>query len=282
MSDFPAKATSKPTLAVALIVKNEASNLDACLKTVEGWVDEIVILDSGSSDETEVIARKYTDKFFVNTAWPGFGPQRRLAQQHIESDYVLWLDADERVTPELKASIEQAVASNKSSTVYQICRLSWVFGRFIRHCGWYPDHVVRLYPTQLTQYNDAQVHEKVEVSKTMHIVTLEGDAIHYTYNDLRHYLNKSYSYALAWSKDRADRGKSCSFASIITHSVACFIKMYIIKAGFLDGKQGLLLSLLSTHYTLTKYADLWIRTKTKSRMLAEQQFENRLINKVEK
>jgi len=282
MSDFPAKATSKPTLAVALIVKNEASNLDACLKTVEGWVDEIVILDSGSSDETEVIARKYTDKFFVNTAWPGFGPQRRLAQQHIESDYVLWLDADERVTPELKNSILQAVQRNESNTLYSMCRLSWVFGRYIRHCGWYPDRVVRLYPTHLTQYNDAQVHEKVEVTTEMNVVTLQGDAIHYTYNDLRHYLNKSSSYALAWSQDRAERGKSCTFSSIITHSLACFLKMYIIKAGFLDGKQGLLLSLLSTHYTLTKYSDLWIRTKTQSRAAAEKQLEKALFNKVEK
>ncbi|HAS8133860.1 TPA: glycosyltransferase, partial [Vibrio vulnificus] len=90
MSESINKA-NKPTLAVALIVKNEAANLDACLKTVEGWVDEIVILDSGSSDETEAVARRYTDKFFINKEWPGFGPQRRLAQQYVESDYVLWL-----------------------------------------------------------------------------------------------------------------------------------------------------------------------------------------------
>ena len=96
---------SKPTLAVALIVKNEAQHLQACLETVHQWVDEIVVLDSGSSDNTEEIARRYTDKFFVNSQWPGFGPQRRLAQSYVESDYVLWLDADERVTKELKESI---------------------------------------------------------------------------------------------------------------------------------------------------------------------------------
>ncbi|EMQ2875375.1 glycosyltransferase [Vibrio cidicii] len=262
MSDFPAKATSKPTLAVALIVKNEASNLDACLKTVEGWVDEIVILDSGSSDETEVIARKYTDKFFVNTAWPGFGPQRRLAQQHIESDYVLWLDADERVTPELKDSILQAVQRNESNTLYSMCRLSWVFGRYIRHCGWYPDRVVRLYPTKLTQYDDALVHEKVEISGSMQVKELQGDAIHYTYNDLHHYLVKSAGYAKAWAEQREKRGKKSSISEGVVHAIACFVKMYIVKAGFLDGKQGFLLSLLSAHSTLVKYADLWIRTST--------------------
>ncbi|POB67581.1 glycosyltransferase, partial [Vibrio vulnificus] len=86
----------------------------------------IVILDSGSSDETEAVARRYTDKFFINKEWPGFGPQRRLAQQYVESDYVLWLDADERVTPELKLSIQQAVQSNEANTLYSMCRLSWV------------------------------------------------------------------------------------------------------------------------------------------------------------
>lgn len=273
-------ANTTPTLAVALIVKNEAKHLQACLDTVYQWVDEIVILDSGSSDQTEAIARRYTDKFFVNTEWPGFGPQRRLAQSHITSDYVLWLDADERITPELKNSIQRAVADNKPSTVYRICRLSWLFGRFIRHSGWYPDHVVRLYPTQLTQYNDARVHEKVEITRGMTIATLKGDAIHYTYNDLRHYLNKSSSYALAWSKDKAEQGKSCSFTSVITHSIACFIKMYILKGGFLDGKQGLLLALLSTHYTLTKYSDLWIRTRTEPQEMAEKRYAKTLLKKM--
>lgn len=254
--------TPKPTLAVALIVKNEAKNLKACLETVKDWVDEIVILDSGSNDETEQVARQYTDKFFVNEAWPGFGPQRRLAQSYVESDFVLWLDADERVTPELKQSIETTLLAPQENTAYTISRLSWVFGRYIRHCGWYPDRVVRLYPTKLTQYNDALVHEKVELSKDIAVKPLQGDAIHYTYNDLHHYLVKSAGYAKAWAEQREKRGKKSSISQGIVHALACFIKMYIIKAGFLDGKQGFLLSLLSAHSTFVKYADLWIKTST--------------------
>ncbi|SHF59973.1 glycosyltransferase family 2 protein [Vibrio gazogenes] len=253
---------TQPTLAVALIVKNEAKHLEACLKTVQGWVDEIVILDSGSTDETEHVARQFTDKFFLNTDWPGFGPQRRLAQSYVESDYVLWLDADERITPELRRSIQDAVKANRPNTIYQISRLSWVFGRFIRHCGWYPDKVLRLYPTQLTQYNDALVHEKVEVTSSMHVETLSGDAIHYTYDDMNHYLVKSAGYAKAWAEQRQQRGKTSSLGQGIIHALGCFVKMYVIKAGFLDGRQGLLLSLLSAHSTFVKYADLWIRTNT--------------------
>ena len=255
-------SSAKPTLAVALIVKNEAKNLDACLKTVAEWVDEIVILDSGSTDETEKVARKYTEKFHVNKDWPGFGPQRRLAQEYVESDFVLWLDADERITDELKVSIQQAVEKNEPKTLYSICRLSWVFGRYIRHCGWYPDRVVRLYPTQLTQYDDSLVHEKVEISTDMNVKVLSGDAIHYTYNDLHHYLVKSAGYAQAWAEQREKRGKKSSILEGMLHAVACFLKMYVFKAGFLDGKQGFLLSVLSAHSTLVKYADLWIRTST--------------------
>ncbi|MGF1802106.1 glycosyltransferase family 2 protein [Vibrio gigantis] len=252
----------KPTLAVALIVKNEAKNLDACLKTVADWVNEIVILDSGSTDETEQVARKYTEKFHVNKDWPGFGPQRRLAQKYVESDFILWLDADERITDELKVSIQQAVEKNEQNTLYNICRLSWVFGRYIRHCGWYPDRVVRLYPTQLTQYDYSLVHEKVEISTDMNVKELSGDAIHYTYNDLHHYLVKSAGYAQAWAEQREKRGKKSSILEGMLHAVACFLKMYVFKAGFLDGKQGFLLSVLSAHSTLVKYADLWVRTST--------------------
>lgn len=255
-------SSAKPTLAVALIVKNEAKNLDACLKTVADWVDEIVILDSGSTDETEQVARKYTEKFHVNKDWPGFGPQRRLAQEYVESDFVLWLDADERITDELKTSIQQAVEKNEPNTLYSICRLSWVFGRYIRHCGWYPDRVVRLYPTQLTQYDDSLVHEKVEISAEMNVKELSGDAIHYTYNDLHHYLVKSAGYAQAWAEQREKRGKKSSILEGMLHAIACFLKMYVFKAGFMDGKQGFLLSVLSAHSTLVKYADLWIRTST--------------------
>ncbi|KMV30515.1 glycosyltransferase [Photobacterium swingsii] len=254
--------TQTPTLAVALIVKNEAQNLQACLDTVKGWVDEIVVLDSGSTDNTQEVALQYTDKFFTNEAWPGFGPQRRLAQSHVESDYVLWLDADERVTPELKASILAAVAAPAKDTVYSIPRLSWVFGRYIKHCGWYPDRVLRLYPTQLTQYDESLVHEKVEVTGTMKTAPLTGDLIHFTYNDLHHYLVKSAGYAKAWADQREARGKKSSISQGLLHAMGCFLKMYVVKAGFLDGKQGFLLSVLSAHSTFIKYADLWIRTST--------------------
>lgn len=252
-----------PTLSVAMIVKNEAQDLAACLDTVKGWVDEIVILDSGSTDETAQIAEQYGAKFYVNTDWQGFGKQRQLAQQYVTSDYVLWLDADERVTPELKQSILQAVKNDEQNAVYKIGRLSEVFGRQIRHSGWYPDYVVRLYRTTFAKYGDELVHEKVHFPKEANVKKLTGDLLHFTYKDVHHYLVKSASYAQAWSIQKAKAGKKASLFDGVTHALGCFVKMYLLKAGFLDGKQGFLLAILSAHSTFVKYADLWNRTRNR-------------------
>ncbi|NAW70320.1 glycosyltransferase [Vibrio sp. V27_P1S3P104] len=249
---------STPTLAVALIVKNEAKHLQACLETVADWVDEIVILDSGSSDETEAIARRFTDKFFVNTDWQGFGPQRRLAQSYVESDYVLWLDADERVTPELKASILQALEHDKPNTVYQIDRLTTAFGKQIRYSGWSPDWVTRLYRTQDTHYNTALVHESVEIPSHLTLLSLSGYLEHYTFEYLPQYTAKTQHYMKAWVDQREGK-KSSSFTGAVLHGFFRFFKMYIVKRGFLDGRHGLLLAILSANTTFTRYADLWLR-----------------------
>jgi (heptosyl)LPS beta-1,4-glucosyltransferase len=248
-----------PTLAAVLIVKNEALQLEACLQSVQGWVDEIIIVDSGSTDNTESIARSFNAKFIVNTDWQGFGQQRQWAQQHCNADWLFWIDADEVVTPELQKSIVKVVRANTPHTVYRINRLSWVFGRFIRHSGWYPDRVVRLYPRALTQYNDALVHEHVIVPAKAVVKELRGDLLHYTYRSVEHYLVKSAHYARAWADKQTQQGRKASLLQGVAHAVGCFIKMYIIRQGFRDGRSGFLLAILSAHSAFVKYADLWAR-----------------------
>ena len=250
-----------PTLSVAMIVKNEAHHLAQCLDTVTAWVDEIVILDSGSTDATQQIAEQYGAKFYQNTDWPGFGKQRQLAQQYVTSDYVLWLDADERVTPELRQSIQAAIAQDAPNTAYKIPRLSEIFGHKIRHSGWYPDYVIRLYRKDFAHYGDQLVHEKVELPANANIQKLQGDLLHYTYQNIHHYLVKSASYAKAWADQREKASKKATLWQGISHAVGCFVKMYVIRLGFLDGKAGLLLAILSSHSTFVKYADLWVRTQ---------------------
>lgn len=248
------------SIAAVLIVKNEQAHLRACLETLS-WVDEIVVLDAGSRDATLDIARAFTDKVVVNDDWQGFGVQRRRAEALVESDWILMVDADERVTAALRESILAALAAPEPA-IYTLPRLSWCFGDFIRHSGWYPDRVARLYPRGRAGYDAALVHEKLENPEGLPVRDLQGDLLHYTYRDLRHYLEKSAHYAEAWAEQRRARGQRGSLGAGVVHAVGCFLRMYLFKAGFLDGRQGLLLALLSAHSTFAKYADLWIRTRT--------------------
>lgn len=246
------------TLSVTLIVKNEEKNLAKCLDTVK-WADEIVVLDAGSEDKTIEIAKQYTDKIYINSDWQGYGMQRQRLQEYASSDWILMLDADERLTPELIAAVKNVLINDDRNKVFALPRLSWCFGKFIRHSGWYPDYVTRLYAKNKAKYNAQLVHEKLEYANEIELVKLKGDLLHYTYRNLEHYLVKSAGYASAWAEQRKKKGKSASLLQGISHGLACFLKMYVFRFGFLDGKQGLLLALLSGHSTFAKYADLWVR-----------------------
>lgn len=265
-----ANPASEPLLAIAMIVRNESANLMACLDSCHELADEIVIIDGGSEDDTIELARRYPKvRVIEHRQWRGFGHQRNIAQTHVKARWVLWLDADERITPELAQNIREVIKSQPGGsavalpdTLYQVNRLSWVFGRFIRHSGWHPDWVIRLYPTALTRYSDDTVHEHVLIPPGAKVAKLQGNLLHFTYRDLQHYLVKSAQYAHLWAEQRQVRGKRASLSQGVMHALGCFVKMYIVKAGFLDGRQGLLLALLSAHSTFAKYADLWIRHQT--------------------
>lgn len=245
------------TVAAVVITKNEEAHLNECLASVIDWVDEVVILDSGSTDRTQEIAERFGARFYRNLEWPGFGRQRQIAQEYVTSDWCFWLDADERVSPDLRDEILSVVRHGPGNNVYAIPRLNWFFGRFIRHCGWYPKPVVRLYPSTLTRYDDAAVHEQVEVRDPITITTLNNDLLHYPYADLRQYVTKSSLYAKNWAQMKFATGKKSSLAGAFLRAFLRFFRMYLLQKGILDGKQGFLLSVLSSYYTFLKYAELW-------------------------
>ena len=246
------------SLAAVLIIKNEAENLADCLSSLS-WCDEIIVLDSGSQDNSLEIARKFTDKVYGEPDWQGFGIQRQRAQNKTQADWVFMIDADERVTEQLRDEILQVVSQNDQNCVYELPRLSRCFGKYIRHSGWYPDYVIRLYPRAKAAYGPDRVHERLLFDQNMQVVRLNGDLLHFTYRDLEHYLSKSAQYAKEWAVQRAEQGMTSSLSKGLLHGIACFIKMYVLSAGFLDGRHGLLLALLSAHSTFVKYADLWVR-----------------------
>jgi len=248
------------SLSVFIICKNESQSIVDCIESVK-WADEIIVLDSGSTDDTVELAKRYTDKVFVNEDWQGFGIQKQRAQSYATCDWVLSIDADERVTPELKKEILDVVKLNNQGNVYAFPLLPNVFGVFLHHGGWYPAHKVRLYPRTAGKYGNQQVHEKLDFNKTMKTINLKSDLLHFTYRDLEHYLVKSANYAAAWSRQKQQAGKKTNLLTGIAHGVGCFIKIYILKAGFLDGQHGFFIALLSAHSTFAKYAALWLANK---------------------
>jgi (heptosyl)LPS beta-1,4-glucosyltransferase len=245
-------------LSAVLIVRNEAAVLAECLAHL-AWVDEIIVLDSGSTDDTVDIARRYTDHVYVDADWQGYGVQRQRAQQHASGDWILVIDADERISPPLQQSITEVVRRDDRSRAWAMAILPWCFGRFIRHGGWYPAWKVRLYPRAAARYGDERVHEKLVFNPGIETDRLSGDLLHYTYRDLEHYLVKSAGYAAEWAAQRECSGQRASLLEGLLHGAGCFLRMYLLRAGFLDGRQGFLLALLSAHSTFVKYADLWSR-----------------------
>jgi len=250
-----------PSLSAVLIVKNEEHSLAECLEKLT-WADEIVVLDSGSSDRTLEVARRFTAQVFVDTDWQGFGVQRQRAQDKASGDWILMVDADEHVTDQLREEIRQVVSTNDQNCVYEVPRLTWCFGGFIRHSGWYPGYTLRLYPRNKARFGSQRVHEKLEYPDAMKRKQLGGDLLHFTYSNLAEYLSKSSKYAAEWAEQRVKEGRKGTLLSGISHGTFCFVRMYILRLGVLDGKRGLLLAILSAFSTFAKYADLWVRSQT--------------------
>ncbi|MBS0849756.1 glycosyltransferase family 2 protein [Citrobacter sp. JGM124] len=242
-------------LSVVMIAKNAADLLPDCLASV-AFADEIILLDSGSHDATVKIAQAAGAKVFVNPQWQGYGYQRQLAQGYASGDYILMIDTDERVTPELEQEIKDVLAHPQKQTVYSLARRNLFLGRFMRHSGWYPDRVTRLYPRTEYQYNANQVHESLDSAGATKVL-LKGDLLHLTCRDFSAFQRKQLNYATTWAHERHQQGKKVSLAAIFSHTVGAFCKTLILRAGFLDGKQGLLLAVVNAQYTFNKYTELW-------------------------
>ncbi|KQN63289.1 glycosyltransferase family 2 protein [Erwinia sp. Leaf53] len=246
--------SQRQKLSVVLIAKDAADLLPECLESVS-WADEIVLLDSGSHDGTPEIAARHGAAVYHASEWHGYGKQRQLAQSYASHPWVLMLDCDERVTPALREEIEQALMLPAAETVYSLPRRNLFLGRFMRHSGWYPDRVTRLYPRRY-QYNDHQVHESLATAGAR-VVALKGDLLHLTCRDFSAFQWKQFAYAEAWAKQRHQQGRRCGIASIFGHTAGAFLKTLVLRAGFLDGKQGWLLAVVNAQYTFNKYTALW-------------------------
>ncbi|MFT0534092.1 glycosyltransferase family 2 protein [Castellaniella hirudinis] len=241
-------------LSVIIITKNEAAHIGACLDSL-AFADEIIVLDSGSTDATGEIVRQRGAGWHQRADWPGFGPQKNRALALATGDWVLSVDADERVTPELAAQIRQAIQNPAAADAYRMARLSNFCGRWIRHSGWWPDYVVRLFRRQAGRFTEAAVHESVQVRGRTG--TLAGHFLHYPYASFEVFIDKINRYSSEAARAAYDRGRRTSVLGPFGHGFWTFFRHYALRRGVLDGWQGLILAGMAGTGSFYRYAKLY-------------------------
>jgi glycosyltransferase involved in cell wall biosynthesis len=246
------------TLSVIIITKNEAANIRACVESVS-WADEILVVDSGSSDATVEICRESGAQIFVHD-WPGFGAQKNRALSYATHEWVFSIDADERVTPELRDAIQAVLAKqNDEHAAYEISRLSSYCGRFMRHSGWYPDHIVRLFKRGAARFSDDLVHEHLLVEGSVGL--LDGELLHYSFESLEQVLNKVNQYSSAGAVMMHRRGRQATLSGAVLRGLWSFVRTYVLRAGFLDGREGFMLAVSNAEGTYYRYLKLMLLNK---------------------
>lgn len=241
-----------PSLSVILITKNEAANIHDCLQSV-AWAGEIIVVDSASTDGTADIARQMGATVHVHADWPGFGPQKNRALGYASKDWVLSIDADERVTPELRAELERAMQTGEADGYY--CpRMSQFCGHFIHHSGWYPDYVLRLFRRDAGRFSDSLVHESVLL--TGRSAKLKNPLLHYSYLTTDDVERKVEHYSNAAAQQMLQAGKRSSWLGAALSGGWAFVRTYLIRLGVLDGAAGWNIARMNARTTYLKYRKL--------------------------
>ncbi len=242
-----------PKVSACLITLNEARNIEECLSSVK-WADEIVVVDSGSTDGTVELCRRFTDRVLVMD-WAGHVAQKNRAVEAASNDWVFCIDADERVTPELAREIKSILSEEPPCAGYTVPRRTWYAGRWIWHGGWYPDRKLRLFDRRRGRFTGMDPHDRVEVKGP--VGKLRNDLLHYSYRDIAHHVRQINRYTDTMAELKAARGVGVPLLRMISYPPVKFFKMYLLRMGFLDGPQGLILAVLGAVYEFLKYAKLW-------------------------
>ena len=250
---------NSPKLSVVVIGYNDEPNIRACLESVR-WADEIVFVDSHSTDATATIAAEFTDKIFQHK-FETFGKLRNDAVAHATHDWIFSLDTDERATPEIRDEIQRLLASGPGAVAYFVPRRNFFMGRWIRHCGWYPDYrQPQVFDRRRLRYREADlVHEGFDADGP--VGHLQEQVLQIPFRDLKQFLAKMDRYSELMAKRMIEQGRRFHGHQLLTHPLFTFVKMYLLRLGFLDGLQGFILSGLYAYYTFIKYVRLWELTR---------------------
>ena len=245
-------------ISAIVITFNEEQNIEDALSSLK-WADEIIVVDSCSTDRTVEIARRFTDKVIVRS-WPGYSAQKNFAHAQAAHDWIFSLDADERVSDELAREVETLKQETEPNVAgYEMPRLTNYLGRWIKHSGWYPDYKLRLYDRRLAEWAGDYVHESVKVDGPTK--RLSGDILHYTVLSASDHHQRIDRYTTLAAKQAHAEGKQASLASLVFSPVATFIRSYILKLGFLDGIEGFAIARFAAYYAFLKNLKLWERRK---------------------
>ena len=242
-----------PKLSVTIITKNESADIEAALASV-AWADEIVVVDAESDDDTVARASRATGRVVVRP-WPGYVAQKNFAASLASHDWILSLDADERVTPRLAGEIRALLDGAPPHQAYRIPRVTWHLGRWIRSTDWYPDYQLRLYDRRVAEWTGRYVHEGVRVNGT--IGRLRQELQHFAYRGIADHLETMDRYTTLAAQQMHEDGRRAGFIDLAVHPPLAFLRNYLIKGGFRDGLPGLIVSAMNAHYVLLKFAKLW-------------------------
>ena len=254
--------STRPTLGVAIIALNSEARLAQCLNAV-AFADDIVVIDGGSRDGTVAIARAHGARVLVEPDWPGFGPQKNRAVAALTTDWILSIDTDEIVSPELARSIDEAIRA-PSANVYALDRLSSFCGEWVRHRGWYPDWVPRLFRRDAARFSDDLVHERLVFDGQA--ARLEGKLLHYSYEDFETVLRKLDTYSSAGARQRLASGKHGGLGRAIARGAWAFVRTYVLRRGFLDGRTGFMIAAFNAQTVYYRFVKLaWLARQVERR-----------------
>jgi glycosyltransferase involved in cell wall biosynthesis len=240
-------------LCVTIIAWNEEERLRACLESV-AWADEILVIDAESTDKTVQVAREFTDKIWVRP-WPGFAAQKNFALDQASCEWVLSLDADERVTPELRERIGRIVHANGPVDGYSVPRKNIFWSAWVRHGGLYPDRQLRLFRRATGRFVDSAVHESVVVQG--HVEALAEPLLHHSYRGLDDFVARSNRYSALAAREIVKRGGRARLIDLALRPLGRFLSMYVVRGGFLDGWRGFVLAVLYANYVFLRVAKTW-------------------------
>ena len=247
----------RQTVSACIITYNEAGHIAACLDSVR-WADEIIVVDSRSTDATVEIARRYTGRVIVRD-WPGHVAQKNFAAEQATGDWILALDADERVSPALRAEIETLLASSAADgpVGYAFPRRNFYLGRWWRRAGLYPDRKVRLWRRGRARWGGEDPHDHVIAAGP--VALLRGDLLHYSFDSISDHVSRMNSYSSIVARTRQERGIAFRVADLIIRPPWRFVRMFLLQGGWRDGVAGLTLAAVESFYVFLKYAKIWER-----------------------